>query len=346
MTLDPVVREFLAAKPDSGDPQDPVARRRAAIHGGSDAMFDTFGTQPAAVFAYQDVLVRRDHGEIRVRVYRPSGATGLPVHVFLHGGGFWLGSIDERVNDAICRDRCRGANCVVVAVDYRLAPEHPFPTPVEDCYAALLWAVEHASSFGGDPANVSVGGISAGANLAAAVCLAARVRQGPALRLQLLEVPPLDLTLETMRACGVGDEYGITLAEMRTCNELYLRSTGDERHELASPLLARDVDGLPPARIMTAEYDPLRLDGERYAARLGRAGVPVLHTVYPGAVHGSLILTGTWPPARRWQSDAVDALRHAHRSAPADPESTHADHFAPPGHGDSPARQPANSGGN
>ena len=312
MDLDPAVRKFLDTKPDSGDPSQPVALRRHLIRQGSDFLFDAFGRDVDPVSQEWDFPVRRPGAEIRVRVYRPGHATGLPIHVFVHGGGFWLGSIDERVNEAICRDRCRRAGCVVVAVDYRLSPEHRFPIPVDDCYAGLLWAVEHASEIGGDPANVSIGGVSAGATLAAAVTLMARDRQVPGLRLQLLEVPALDLTLEGMRNSGVNDEYGITVGEMELCRDLYLPSVESARDPLASPLHVQDLAGLPPTRIMTAEFDPLRHDGERFAARLHEAGVPVSHRRYPGAVHGSLALTRTWPPAQQWHDDVVATLLEAH----------------------------------
>ncbi|MEV6848827.1 alpha/beta hydrolase [Actinoplanes sp. NPDC051411] len=312
MSLDEAVRRFLDTKPDSGSPRLPIGERRSIINQGSDRLFGMFGEPVAAVYAEDDVEVTRAGGPLRARVYRPSDATGLPLHVFLHGGGFWLGSVDERVNEAMCRQRCRDAGCVVVAVEYRLAPEHPFPAPVEDCYAALRWAVEHAREIGADPAVVSIGGVSAGANLAAAVALLARDRGGPALCLQVLEVPPLDLTLDTMRASGVGGGYGITVDEMRLCADLYLRSPADARDPLASPLLAGEVAGLPPARIQCAQFDPLRLDGERYAQRLRAAEVPVALHVYPGAVHGALALTGTWPPARTWHRDVVASLREGH----------------------------------
>ena len=312
MELDEAVRTFLSTKPDSGDPDAPLAARRRTIRTGTDALFATFGRPVGAAHSEHDVTVEVAGGAIRARVYRPSDRTGLPIHVFLHGGGFWLGSIDEHVNQATCRSRCTDAGCVVVAVDYRLAPEHRFPVPVDDCYAGLRWAVEHAAEIGGDPANVSIGGVSAGATLAAAVTLLARERRGPRLRLQLLEVPPLDLTLDGMRASGVGDGFGITVDEMALCRDLYLQSPGQARLALASPLHASDLTGLPPARIMTAQFDPLRGDGEQYAHQLGNAGVPVSHSCQPGAVHGSLSLTGTWEPARTWQDDLLSSLREAH----------------------------------
>jgi len=236
--------------------------------------------------------------------------------VFIHGGGFWLGSVDELVVDATCRERSTGADCIVVAVDYRLAPEHPFPTPVEDCYRALLWAAEHAAALGGDPDRITLGGVSAGATLAAAVTLAVRDRGGPTLALQLLEVPALDLTLASMRASGVGDEHGISVADMTVTAELYLPTPADATDPYASPLLAPDLHGLPTAHIMTAEFDPLRHEGERYAARLRAAGVTVHHQRYAGAIHGSLALTGCWEPARTWRTDLLHALRRAHHPAP------------------------------
>ncbi|MGA5302055.1 alpha/beta hydrolase [Nucisporomicrobium flavum] len=317
MGLDEAVRTFLATKPDSGDPDAPLEQRRTVIRAGTDSLFAMFGRPVPPAHREHDVEIPVPGGRIRIRVYRPGDEPGLPMHVFLHGGGFWLGSIDEHVNEAACRSRCAGAGCVVVAVDYRLSPEHAFPTPLEDCYAGLRWAVDHATELGGDPANISVGGISAGATLAAAVALLARKRGGPRLRLQLLEVPPLDLTLDGMRESGVGDGFGITLAEMALCRDLYLPSADEARNPLASPLYAEDLAGLPPARIMTAQFDPLRRDGERYADRLRAAGIPVVHDCYPGAVHGSLALTGTWPPARTWQDDVLRGLRQAHFPTPA-----------------------------
>jgi acetyl esterase len=312
MELDPPVRTFLDTKPDSGDPAQPIAMRRALIQQGSDSLFDMFGAPVERVAVEEDFTVQRPGGSIRLRVYRASDTTGLPIHVFIHGGGFWLGSIDERVNEAICRERSHRAGCVVVAVDYRLSPEHRFPMPLEDCYAGLLWAVDHASRVGGDPANVSIGGVSAGATLAAAVTLLCRDRSGPRLRLQLLEVPALDLSLEAMRKSGISDEYGITVDEMRLCRDLYLSAPESAHDPLASPLLAANLTGLPATRIMTAEFDPLRHDGELYAARLTAAGVTVSQNRYPGAVHGSLALTKAWPPALSWHDDVITTLRDAH----------------------------------
>jgi acetyl esterase len=322
MHLDHAVLDFLATKPDSGSPDTSVLERRATIRRASDQLFGRFSEPAADVHAAETHWVDSPRGAVRVRVYRPSDERGLPLHVFLHGGGFWLGSVDELIVDATCRERSIGAECIVVSVDYRLSPEHPFPVPLEDCYAALVWAHRHVDELGADPNSISIGGVSAGANLAAAVALAARDRQGPRLCLQLLEVPPLDLTLRTMRSSGVGDNFGITVAEMELCTGLYLGGAPIAGDPLVSPLLAPNLAGLPAARIMTAEFDPLRSDGERYAGRLESAAVSVEHRNYPGAVHGSIALTATWAPARTWRNDVIESLRRAHR--PVNGATSHA----------------------
>lgn len=314
MTLDLPVRRLLEYSPDSGDPQVPAAQRRRDILASADELYRQNGAPPeAAVVADHEIDVAG--GRLRIRSYRPAApADGpRPLHVFLHGGAWWLSSVDELVNDAICRARSARLGCVVIAVDYRLAPEHPFPGPVEDCDAALAHVADHAADWGIDAGNISIGGVSAGANLAAAVALMCRDRGRPRLRFVLLEVPALDLTLDTMRASEVGDEFGITVADMEQATGFYFTGPADATHPYASPLLADDLRGFPPTHVMVSEFDPLRLDGQRFAGRLAEAGVPVTIAQYPGAVHGSLNLTGTWPPARQWWADAVAALAGAQR---------------------------------
>lgn len=314
MSLHPAVRQFLDSAEDMGDPLTPPAERRAEIIRAADEMYRRTGL-PGELAEVDDRWIDVSGGRLRLRRYRPVGtseADVLPVHVFLHGGGWWLSSIDELVNDAICRARCARLGITVVAVDYRMAPEHPFPVPFDDCLAALTHLAAHAADWGVDPADMSVGGVSAGANLAAAVALATRDLDGPSLRLVLLEVPVVDLTLDTMRSSGVPDDYGITVPGMERCVELYLPDTTVVRDPRVSPLFADDLTGFPATHVMTAEFDPLRRDGQVFAEKLRAAGVPVDHTVYPGAIHGSLSLTGVWPPARLWWDDAVAALARAH----------------------------------
>jgi acetyl esterase len=312
-TLAPAVQRLIQEMPHDIPDHLAPAQQREYAQLLSDLVFLRYGSPGPEVHSLTEHRVPVAGGEILVRVYRPADARLLPGHLSLHGGGWKFGSVNERVVDALCRQRCRAAHCVMISVDYRLAPEYPFPLPLEDCYAALLWAVTNAEELGLDADNISIGGASAGANLAAAVTLRCREDGGPRLVSQLLEVPALDLTCETAHetiSAGVlPDVPQPTLDDAVTS---YLAEPRQAREPLASPLLASDLRGLPPAHIMTAEFDVLRTDGERYAHRLAAAGVPVTHRRYPGALHGTAMLTRTWDEARRWQHDAAEALRKAH----------------------------------
>src|SRR4051794_14907059 len=238
----------------------------------------------------------RDHelpvagGHVRFRIYRPTDEVGLPAYLVLHGGGWWQGSIDDLISDAICRQRCVEAHVVVLAPEYRLAPEYPFPIGLCDAHAAYRWTVELASDLGINPSNMSIGGSSAGANISAALALKLRDEPFPQPVLQLLEVPALDLSLQTARqtVAGAGQQLH---EELELAVGRYLSNIEDAHNPLASPLHATDLRGVPRAVIFTAEYDPLRGDGERYAARLRKAGVPVQLVGHRGALHGSAMLT-------------------------------------------------------
>lgn len=264
------------------------------------------GPEPAA---QRDLLVPVQGGQIVVRLYEAHGAGPHPLHVFLHGGGWCVGTLDER--DARCREIAAGASCTVASVDYRMAPENAFPTPVEDCYAALCWLVDHAEELAIDADRVSIGGESAGANLAAAVCLAARDRSGPAICHQWLDVPAVDCTLSQPSIHTEPDGQLLdldTIVEFRDC---YLPDPEQYVDPLASPLLADDLSGLPPAWIMSAEHDKLRDDGLAYAAALEGAGVPVHHEVLAGHVHSSFAFTRLLPSAKAYERRAIRALRAA-----------------------------------
>ncbi|HEY5822279.1 MAG TPA: alpha/beta hydrolase [Propionibacteriaceae bacterium] len=259
----------------------------------------------------RDHHVPVDGGTIVVRSYRTADATRTrPAHVYLHGGSFWLGSVADY--DPICRWYAGATDAVIVSVDYRLAPEHPFPTGLEDAYAALVWVVEHAVELGIDPARVSVGGFSAGGALAAAVAILARDRGGPAVVLQALESPILDLTLGEPSVTEFGIGYGLTRASLVEAYGFYLPEPDQSRDPYASPLLAPDVSGLPPAFVLTCECDPLRDEGEAYAHRLSGAGVTTQLYRAPGLVHGSIYLTRFLPAARRAVAQTVAALRAAY----------------------------------
>jgi acetyl esterase len=266
--------------------------------------------------ASADRLIPVRGGQIVVRLYRPSQSGDatqrrpLPLHLFFHGGGWCSGSIDER--DPRCCAIAAGAPCVVASVGYRLAPEHRYPTAPEDCYAALCWLVDNASELQIDPERLSVGGESAGANLAAVVCLMARDRSGPAVRYQWLDVPATDLTLSqpSMRSTPPG--YLLDYDSMLASRDRYLPDPERQAVEAyASPLHADDLSGLPPAMILTCACDPLRDEGRAYAARLVAAGVEVRHVHLEGHVHQSFAFTRLVPSARCYERQAVNALAEA-----------------------------------
>lgn len=314
MTTPEPVQAFLAAQPR--EPLDflTLAEQRVFMRHLSDLNFLRYGLRPEAGARVSDHLVPTGSGLVRVKAYRPPHVTGpLPAHVFLHGGGWWLGSVDELVNDASCRHRALRADCVVLAVDYSLAPDRPFPAAVEEVAAVVRQIARTAADWGIDPGIVSVGGVSAGGNLAAALTLTLRREGGPRLVFQLLEVPILDLT--RWYVTGATDPDPLHAGQLLAAVGRYLPDAAAARLELASPLGAADLSGLPPARIMTAELDPLRVDGERYGERLLAAGVPTTVSVQAGAIHGVSFLTRVWPPAAQWQDAADDAVRRAHEEA-------------------------------
>lgn len=260
----------------------------------------------------EERMVPVDGGAIRVRIYRPVARPRRPrpLHVFLHGGGWCVGDLDQR--DPRCRTIAATANCIVASVDYRMAPENAYPVPLEDCYTALEWLVAHADELEIDPRRVSVGGESAGANLAASVALLARDRQGPALVFQWLDVPATDLTMSQPSVDRLGTGYVLTKAAMKDFVSAYLRDT-DPTDPYASPLHHHDLRGLPPALIMTTEFDPLRDDGIAYAERLREAGVPVERHDLDGLVHAAFALTRLLPIAASYERTAIAALERAFR---------------------------------
>lgn len=314
MRLAPQIQALFDTSPQIPLDSLTVQEQRDLMRRLSDQNYLHFGLRPEPVSAVTDHALSADGGTITVRVYRPARPGPLPGHVELHGGGWWLGSIDEHVNDAICRYRCNHARCVVFSVEYRLAPEHPFPAGLDDVYSAVLWIAGHADELGIAAGRLSIGGTSAGGNLAAATALRARDTGGPDLVFQLLEVPGLDLTGASMRAALTGQLAPLArhMGEFEIAMSRYLQDGADALLPLASPVHAPYLSGLPPAHIVTAEYDPLRAEGELYAQRLTDAGVDVTLTRYPGTIHGTGYLTGVWDLARTWLRDSTLALRRAH----------------------------------
>ena len=261
------------------------------------------------VHSVEDLMIDGPAGAIPLRIYRPSAAPA-PVHVHFHGGGWVIGDLDTHDRD--CREICVGADCIVVAVDYRLAPEHIFPAAPEDCYAALCWATANLDSLCALPGAVSVGGDSAGGNLAAAVALMARDRNGPAIAMQLLIYPVTDATMESGSYRDNADGYLLSRTMMSWFWDHYCPDLALRADPLASPITAEDLAGLPPALVMTAEFDPLRDEGEAYAERLIAAGVEVEVRRFDGLIHGFFSQAGMIEAAREGVELAVKALRKAH----------------------------------
>lgn len=287
----------------------PVAQARAAAHAAMEQFIVGFYASAEPLPREIDCQVSVDGGQVIVRLYAPeSDGQPLPCHLYFHGGGFWLGRLEHF--DALCRTIARDAGCAVAAVDYRLAPEHKFPAAVEDSYAALLWVSERADALGIDRTRVSVGGVSAGGNLATVVSMMARDRGGPDLVLQVLEVPVLDLyTDESLRIDGLELPAG-----KDTYRQHYLDDPSQALLPHVSPLLAPSLAKLPPALIMCAEYDPLAAEGEAYAKRLQAADVHVEHYCWPGQFHGSQPMAKLIPQvAVAYQTILAAALRRAYR---------------------------------
>ncbi|MFC7082005.1 alpha/beta hydrolase [Halorussus caseinilyticus] len=245
--------------------------------------------------------------EIPVRVYRHpdlnADADPAPVLVYYHGGGWVLGTLDSI--DGVCRRLARRGECVVVSVDYRLAPEHPFPAAVEDATAALRWTAENADAFGGNSERLAVGGTSAGGNLAAVTALRARESESvPDLARQFLFYPITDYAFDTDSYAENGDGPLLTETDMRWFWDHYLRSEVDGANPYASPLRAPDLANLPPATVVTCGFDPLRDEGVAYADRLAAAGVEVRHDHHPDQPHGFLSTSASVSAA----DDALDEI--------------------------------------
>jgi len=230
----------------------------------------------------EDTYILGSGHDIPVRVYTPEGEGPFPVLVYLHGGGWVLGCLEDQ--DAEYRTIVNAVGCVVVSLGYRLAPEHKFPVPVEDAYHAACWVADHSVRLAGNGV-IAVGGSSAGGNLAAAVALMARDRGGPQLACQVLSVPVTDYNFDTESYDQNSEGYVLTKADMQWFWEHYLSTPGDGADAYASPLRAQDLSRLPPALVQTAEYDPLRDEGRAYADRLSAAGVPTTYRCYEGMLH-------------------------------------------------------------
>ena len=286
MTVNPKVQAIISSMegafptPDESMSADEL---RAAVHA---AAAGTIPAAPEPIAYVEDRMVPGPGGDIPIRIYRPAGAPEVaPALVFTHGGGFVLCDLDS--HDGICRALASASGAVFVAVDYRLAPEHPFPAPTDDGYAVLCWVAESAAELGIDPNRIGLVGDSAGGGLVAAVALMARDRAGPTVGLQVLVYPMLDSRCDTPSHLNTGPGYFLKSEEVQWYWKRYL-GAADPTDPYASPSHAPDLSGVAPALIITAEHDPLRDEGEAYGAALAAAGVDVTVTRYDGVFHSFL----------------------------------------------------------
>jgi acetyl esterase len=306
--LDPEIQpivDLIEAAPGPPAHLVPVEQARAA-HDRETAVMSGPGEQVAEV---RELELPGPGGAIRIRVFRPLGTDddgALPLVAYLHGGGWVLGTLDAF--DPLCRALANASGALIASIDYRLAPEHPFPAAPDDARAALRWLAAHAGELGGDPARLAIAGDSAGGNLATVTARRLRDEGGPALRMQALIYPVCDSALNTpsYRENTVG--FGLSAQSMKRYWDLYLDGA-DGRHPDASPLRAGDLAGLPPAYVLTVRHDVLRDEGEAYARALQDAGVPVTLRRYDGAVHGFFRWLAKAELARRAVADVGAALR-------------------------------------
>jgi acetyl esterase len=311
--LDPGVRALLDAIEALGEPALETLSPSEARKRSSESLVPVAGVlEPLR--SIENLRIPGPLGEIPIRVYTPGApfrvTSPLPAMVYFHGGGWVLWDLDT--HDVVCSAIAHRAGAVVVSVDYRLAPEHKFPAAVTDAYAATKWVSANGARLGIDAARISVGGDSAGGNLAAVVCLKSRIENGPAIALQALVYPVTDLSsMSTPSYLEFAEGYQLSKAVMEWFRGHYLADPSAARDPYASPLLAPDLRGLPPAVILTAECDPLRDEGEAYGKRLAEAGVPVTCTRYAGMIHPFFSLSGAIPRALDAIQQVADAVRAA-----------------------------------
>ena len=235
----------------------------------------------------KDIKIPGPVKQIPIRIYTPEHSRNSPIILFMHGGGWAIGNLNTI--DSICRQMAKKGSVIVVSVDYRLAPENPFPAGLEDCYAALRWTYQNAQSISGDQNRIAVAGASAGANLAAALTLMARDKNGPPIAAQVLVYPVTNCwKIDTESYLKFGNDFYLTKKQMASFINAYLPHREDRNNPLVSPLLADNLQRLPPALVITAEFDPLRDEAEAYYKRMQEAGISVVHTRYKGMIHGFL----------------------------------------------------------
>jgi acetyl esterase len=307
MALDPQVRAILDQIAEIGNRPLHEQSVREARQGA--AAMAAMQDPPAPVAGVEDRNLPGPGGALPVRIYVPFGTGPFPVVMYFHGGGWVIGGIES--SDGLCRSLANASRCIVVSVDYRLAPEHPFPAAVDDAFAATLWAAENASSLGGDPLRIAVCGDSAGGNLAAVVAQIARDRGNLTIQFQLLIYPVTDAACDTPSYSENAEGYFLTKNGMQWFWNHYIPKKVDREQPGASPLRAGNFAGLPDALVITAEFDPLRDEGERYAELMRAAGTSVQLTRYDGMIHGFFTMSGMIDQGKTAMRQSAAALRAA-----------------------------------
>lgn len=304
MPIDPQIQAMLDAAKDLPPMHTvPVEAARAGV----ERQFVT-GLPKPEVGKVEERTIDGPGGPLRLRIYTPAGEGPFPLLAFYHGSGFCVCSLDT--HDDMCRHLCRGSGAVVCSVDYRLAPEHKYPAGPDDCVAATRWAAEHAAELNADPNRIAIAGDSAGGNMAAVVALRLRDEGGPKLVGQLLIYPVTDhYTAETPSMTKHATGTGLMRDTMIWFWDNYLGDSTQAENSYVSPIRARDLSNLPPALVITAEYDVLCDEGESYAERLRQAGVPTRMTRYDGMNHGFFFWVDTVEKARRAMDEACAWLR-------------------------------------
>jgi acetyl esterase len=311
MQLDPDTQAFLARAAASGVPPYETLSAVAA-RGFYKAGRALVAAPPEHVAGLRSLSAPGPNGPIGLRCYRPeSPAKLLPILVYLHGGGWVLGDLDS--HDSVCRALANRSGHLVISVDYRLAPEHPFPAGLEDAYAAVCWIADNARQLGGDAARLAVGGDSAGGNLSAVICLRARDEDGPQIAFQLLIYPATDFEMKSASQRTFAEGYLLTRANQLWFHRLYLGGRQDLTDWRLSPAHAADHSRLPPAYVLTAQFDPLRDEGEDYAAKLLRSGVPVGAWRIAGQIHGFITMGGLIKAAHVAIDELGRALKDSNR---------------------------------
>jgi len=306
MPLDPNVELFLQTVEQAGQP----SLREVGIQQARDGivMMHALCAPAGELQRAEERTVPGPSGDVPVRVYSPASDAVLPVVVYFHGGGWTIG--DVACYDTICRKLSVATGLAVVSVDYRLAPEHAFPAAVEDCYAVTKWIPEPGGELGVDGSRLAVAGDSAGGNLAAVTSIMARDRGGPTIAFQLLIYPVIDGTMSFPSYKENAEGYLLSADDMAWFYEQYVPADVDRKNWMLSPLYAPDLGNLPPALVITAEYDPLRDEGEAYADALQQAGVEARSSRYDGMVHGFVPIDGVIPTATQAIDEGAAAVKY------------------------------------